>query len=135
MNERWRQYFDLWKQAARCKLFDSLAHPDLPKKFNFKPTFDLSHLYEDALRAVAESGGAIEISTAGLRKPCREIYPAAPFLSIAHKLNIPITLGSDAHVPQDVGGDFGKAVALARACGYTKICRFTQRHRDLVPLG
>src|SRR5438094_7515300 len=33
VEERWRQYFDLWTQAARSHLFDSLAHPDLPKKF------------------------------------------------------------------------------------------------------
>ena len=47
----------------------------------------------------------------------------------------PITFGSDAHVPQDVGAEFPKAVFLARSCGYTKLCRFTQRHRELVPLG
>lgn len=135
VTERWRQYFDLWKQAAQSKLFDSLAHPDLPKKFNFRPTIDFRPIYQDCLKAVAAAGGAIEISTAGLRKPCREMYPSTPFLQMAHSLNVPITLGSDAHVPQDVGADFGKAVALARSCGYTKICRFTQRHRDFVPLG
>src|SRR5436309_5289003 len=53
--ERWRQYFDVWTQAARSRLFDSLAHPDLPKKFGYRPkTFD----YRPALRAVAEAGVA-----------------------------------------------------------------------------
>ncbi len=132
VDERWRQYFDLWTQAARSRLFDSLAHPDLPKKFGFRPkTFD----YRPALQAVKQAGGAIEVSTAGLRKPCREIYPSEEFLRLARQLEIPITLGSDAHIPQDTGVDFGKAVALARRCGYDKICRFTQRHRELVPLG
>jgi histidinol-phosphatase (PHP family) len=86
------------------------------------------------LRVVADSNVAIEVSTAGLRKPCKEIYPSETFLKIAHRLNIPITLGSDAHVPQDVGQGFAKAATLARACGYDRICRFTLRKRDLVKL-
>ena len=129
---RWREYFELWKQAARSWLFDSLAHPDLPKKFNYRPPADFTAVYEDALRAAAESEVAIEVSTAGLHKPCKEIYPSEQFLQIARRLDVPITLGSDAHVPQDVGRDFDKAVALARSCGYDKICRFTQRTRELV---
>ena len=131
---RWREYFDVWAQAARSRLFDSLAHPDLPKKFNYVPKTDFTGVYEEALRAAAESDVAIEVSTAGLRKPCKEIYPSEAFLKIARRLNVPITLGSDAHSPQDVGQSFSKAVALARACGYGKICRFTLRKRDLVKL-
>jgi histidinol-phosphatase (PHP family) len=132
VDARWREYFKLWKLAARSRLFDSLAHADLPKKFNFRPKTDFTKIYEDALRAVAESDVAIEVSTAGLRKPCKEIYPSEQFLRIAHRLNIPITLGSDAHVPQDTGADFGKAVAVARTCGYENICRFSLRKREMV---
>jgi len=134
VDARWREYFDMWTRAARSRLFDSLAHPDLPKKFNFRPKTDFSKVYEDALRAVAESGVAIEVSTAGLRKPCKEIYPSEQFLRIANRLGVPITLGSDAHVPQDVGLDFGKAVSLAKACGYKEICWFTLRKRELAKL-
>ena len=132
VDQRWQQYFQLLEQAATTQLFDSLAHPDLPKKFGFRPkVFD----YRPALRAVQAAGCAIEVSTAGLRKPCREIYPTEEFLRLARQLDIPITFGSDAHIPQDTGVDFNKAVALARRCGYDKLCRFTQRKRELVPLG
>lgn len=131
---RWREYFALWAEAARSGLFDSLAHPDLPKKFGHRPATDFTAVYAEALRAVADAGVAIEVSTAGLHKPCREIYPAANFLRIAQQLNVPVTLGSDAHVPQDTGRDFAQAVALLRACGYTHICRFVARRRELVRL-
>ena len=134
VDERWRQYFDLWTQAARSRLFDSLAHPDLPKKFGFKPKRPVADTYQAALRVVKEADCAIEVSTAGLRKPCREIYPSEEFLRSARQLDVPITLGSDAHLPQDVGQDFGKAVALARLCGYKQICRFSLRKRELVNL-
>ena len=130
----WREYFELWKQAARSRLFDSLAHPDLPKKFGYRPKTDFTVVFEDALRAVAESRTAIEVSTAGLRKPCREIYPSTNFLQIARRFDIPVTLGSDAHLPEETGQDFDKAVALLRHCGYDRIARFTRRRRELVPL-
>jgi histidinol-phosphatase (PHP family) len=130
----WREYFELWKQAARSGLFDSLAHPDLPKKFNFRPTTYFTDVFESALTVAANSEVAIEVSTAGLRKPCREIYPSVEFLKIAHRHSVPVTLGSDAHLPQEVGQDFDKAVALLRSCGYKQICRFTQRKRELVDL-
>ncbi len=135
VEQRWREYFDLWMRAARSGLFDSLAHPDLPKKFGFRPKIHSSGMYLEPLRAAAAAGVAIEVSTAGLRKPCREIYPSEEFLRLARQLDIPITLGSDAHIPQDTGADFDKAVALARRCGYERICRFTQRKRELVRLG
>jgi histidinol-phosphatase (PHP family) len=130
----WREYFELWKQAARSGLFDSLAHPDLPKKFGYRPKTDFTVVFEDALRTVAESRTAIEVSTAGLRKPCREIYPSTNFLQIAKRFDIPVTLGSDAHLPDEIGQGFDKAVALLRRCGYDKICRFTLRKRELVNL-
>jgi len=132
--ERWQQYFELLEQAARSKLFDSLAHPDLPKKFGYRPPGDLTATYQCVLRAVKAADVAIEVSTAGLRKPCREIYPSEDFLRIAHQFEIPITFGSDAHIPEDTGADFAKAVELVRRCGYDKLSRFTLRKRDLVPL-
>ncbi len=134
VDERWREYFDLWMQAAASRLFDSLAHPDLPKKFGHRSTIHGSAMYQRALRVVADAGVAIEVSTAGLRKPCREIYPSEQFLRIACKLGVPITLGSDAHLPEDVGADFDKAITQAKACGYTQICRFTRRQREFVAL-
>ncbi len=134
VDARWRQYFELWKAAARSGLYDSLAHPDLPKKFKHRPHVDFTAVFEEALQVVAASGVAIEVSTAGLRKPCREIYPSTPFLKLARQHNIPVTLGSDAHLPQEVGQDFDQAVALLREGGYSQICRFTQRQRELVDL-
>jgi histidinol-phosphatase (PHP family) len=131
----WRDYFELWKQAARSRLFDSLPHPDLPKKFGVRPKTDFAAVFEEALRVVAASDVAIEVSTAGLRKPCREIYPSLEFLRIAHRFGIPVQLGSDAHIPQDVGRDFDQATAHLRAAGYGQIAQFTGRQRKLMPLG
>lgn len=130
----WQAYFDLWKEAARTRLYDTLGHPDLVKKFGFVPEGSCEAMFEDALRSVAEAGCCVEINTAGLRKPVKEIYPSAAFLKIARRMEIPITFGSDAHAPSEIGANFREAVALARACGYTDYARFEKRKRTMWPL-
>jgi histidinol-phosphatase (PHP family) len=131
---QWKLYFELWKAAARSKLYDSLAHPDLVKKFGFVPAETCDDLFKDALSVVAELNLTIEINTAGLRKPVKEIYPSSRFLEIAKSFDIPISLGSDAHAPHEVGMNFKEAVELAKNSGYTHYARFAQRKRTLHPL-
>jgi histidinol-phosphatase (PHP family) len=130
----YRRYFAELGRAARSGLFDVLAHVDLIKIAGFRPSFDLTPLYAEAAQTIAAAGVAVEVSTAGLRKPVGEIYPAEPFLRLLYEYGVPITLASDAHTPQDVGLDFEAAVDLVRRCGYERICSFSQRVRTQVLL-
>ncbi|MDX2227881.1 MAG: histidinol-phosphatase HisJ family protein [Verrucomicrobiae bacterium] len=134
ISEIWAQYFHLWEQAARSGLFDIMAHPDLVKKFGHRPEGDLAEYYRPGLEACMRYGVAIEVSTAGLRKPVGEIYPSAEFLRLAHQYGVPIVISSDAHHPGEVGQDFEKAVDWARQAGYTQTCRFEKRLRRMVDL-
>ncbi|MEO0109094.1 MAG: histidinol-phosphatase HisJ family protein, partial [candidate division WOR-3 bacterium] len=133
--EAWREYFDLLTRAARSGLFDIMAHPDLVKKFSFIPPQDCAPLFEPFLDAVRQNGLTLEISTAGLRKPVGEIYPGRRLLEMAFARGIPISLGSDAHDPSEVGYEFERGIALARSVGYQKVARYRRRRRELVPLG
>jgi histidinol-phosphatase (PHP family) len=130
----WAEYFERLTQAARSGLFEIIGHADLPKKFGFIPDRDCTSLFDVFLATARETGCAIELNTAGLRKDCREIYPSRPLLDRARRHAVPITFGSDAHAPGEVGVDFAKALELARAVGYTESCRFEQRQRTRVPL-
>ena len=132
--EVWSAYFDRLTQAAETGLFEIIGHCDLPKKFGIRPAQDCTPLYEKFLSAAARAGCAIELNTAGLRKDCREIYPAADLLQLAFAKNVPITFGSDAHDPAEVGHAFAEAVALARRTGYTQTLRFRQRRAEVFPL-
>jgi len=132
--EVWSVYFDWLTRAAATGLFEIIGHADLPKKFGFIPTEDCTPLFENFLRTVKKADMAIELNTAGLRKECREIYPSPQLLRLAHAHGVPITFGSDAHAPGEVGADLAQAVALARSVGYTEQCRFAQRRRRMVPL-
>jgi histidinol-phosphatase (PHP family) len=130
--EVWSAYFVRLAQAAKSRLFQIIGHADLPKKFGIRPKQDCRPLYKDFINAAAQAGCAIELNTAGLRKDCREIYPCAELLELARLKQVPITFGSDAHAPGEVGLNFAEAVALARSVGYTESCRFIRRQHEFV---
>jgi len=132
--EVWRVYFERLTAAAASGLFEIIGHCDLPKKFNLRPAQDCTPLYDTFLTAAARAGCAIELNTAGLRKDCREIYPARNLLELAFQKNVPITFGSDAHAPEEVGLAFPEAVELARSVGYRQTVRFAGRARREVKI-
>ena len=130
----WHDYWQLYGECIRSGFFDFVAHPDLPKKFGITPGGDLRRFYEPAVAALAETGGAFEINTAGLRRDCREAYPARPFLELAVLAGVPVLINSDAHTPRDVGAGFEETIALARDIGFTHTLRFTKRKRTAVAM-
>ncbi|MEI8340409.1 MAG: histidinol-phosphatase HisJ family protein [Verrucomicrobiota bacterium] len=133
--EIWALYWKAFEQCIRSGLFDFVAHPDLVKKFGHRPPGDLRSYYEPCIAAAAEKKVAMEINTAGLRKPVGELYPAPEFLRMACEAGIPLLINSDAHAPEEVGADFDKGRTLATEAGYTQTVRFHQRKRRFVPLG
>jgi histidinol-phosphatase (PHP family) len=133
VGEVWSVYFERLTKAAETGLFEILGHVDLPKKFGHGPSCDLAPLYRKFLGAANSHNCAVELNTAGLRKDCREIYPSREILQLAFQSGVPITFGSDAHAPGEVGMNFAAAVQLAHEVGYRECCRFCQRKRELVP--
>jgi histidinol-phosphatase (PHP family) len=130
--EVWSVYFDWLTRAADSGLFEIIGHADLPKKFAIYPERDCTPLFERFLKAAAKKNVAIELNTAGLRKDCREIYPSPKIVQLAKTNGVPITFGSDAHAPGEVGMNFTEALRLARNAGYTHWRRFAKRTSELV---
>lgn len=131
----WAHYWKTYAEMAESGLFDILAHPDLVKKFGRFPGGDLDRFYEPAIDAIAASGAVIELNTAGLHKPCAEVYPAPRFLELACSAGIGLVISSDAHAPGEVGRDFLVATALAKSVGYHELTLFDKRQRRDEPLG
>jgi histidinol-phosphatase (PHP family) len=134
----WRRYFEALGEAARTGMFDILAHPDLVKVFAGRvpvPEGDLRRFYERAMDGIVDSDVAVEVSTAGLRKPAREIYPAPAFLEMCLEAGRPVALSSDAHLPEQLGFEYERAVGLLDDLGVSEIAVFERRSRRLEPLG
>jgi histidinol-phosphatase (PHP family) len=134
----WERYFRTIGEAARSGLFDILAHPDLVKYWGHArpaPEGDLRRFYELALEGIVESRIAVEVSTAGLRKPVGELYPSREFLRMCVDAGAPIALSSDAHRPDDVGADYERALAALADAGVQELSVFERRERRLEPIG
>src|SRR5215218_1571665 len=134
----WRTYFEWLAEAAASGMFDILAHPDLVKYWGSarpRPDRDLRYFYEIAMEGIAESGIAVELSTAGLHKPVGELYPARAFLEMVVDAGNPIALSSDAHTPEDLGRDYDQALELLADLGVGELAVFERRERRLEPIG
>ncbi len=134
----WRRYFDTLAESARSGLYDIIGHPDLVKVWGRAapiPDGDLRRYYEPAVEAFAESGVAVELSTAGWRKPVGEQYPSRPYLDMLVDAGCPIALSSDAHTSDQLGFEYERAVELLQEHGVREIAVFERRERRLEPLG
>jgi histidinol-phosphatase (PHP family) len=137
-DEVWREYFETLAGAARSGLFDVLAHPDLVKIWGASrpaPPASLRIYYELAMDAIREADIAVELSTAGLRKPVAEMYPSRELLELFVQAGKPVSLSSDAHVPEQLGFAYDRAVETLRAAGVGEVAVFERRERRLEPLG
>ncbi|HTL59064.1 MAG TPA: histidinol-phosphatase HisJ family protein [Candidatus Limnocylindrales bacterium] len=132
--EVWTAYCEHLTKAAESGLFDIIGHADLCKKFAFYPQQESAPLFKAFIQAAKRHRVAIELNTAGLRKECREIYPSLAILQLAATERVPITFGSDAHAPEEVGLNLTEAVQLARSAGYTHSLHFTRRRGQEVAL-
>lgn len=132
--EVWSAYLNQLRAAAASGLFDVLAHPDLPKVFGHRMPDALEDDLARTVEVIAESGVAIECSSAGLRKRIGELYPDPDLLGRFNAAGIPVTLSSDAHAPEDVARDYPTAVAALRGAGYETITRFRGRTPTQEPI-
>ena len=134
----WQRYFETLAEAASSGLYDVMAHPDLVKVWGRArpgPERDPRRYYEPAVQAMLDAGVAMEVSTAGLRKPVGELYPSRALLDMAVDAGLPIALSSDAHVPEQLGYRYDDAVAQLEDAGVREICVFEGRRRRMEPLG
>lgn len=119
VDETWRRYFEAWLEMVSSGVgFTAFSHPDLPKKYGMRPSFDVRPYYEEMAHAVAACGCMVEVNTAGLRKPVGELYPSLDLLRAFHDAGIECTVGADAHCPDDIARGIPRAYELMRQAGY-----------------
>lgn len=120
VDEVWDDYIDVWCDAAASGLFDVMAHPDLPKKFGHRPSFDVTSRFDRMAQAARAGDVLIEVSTAGLRKPVGELYPGPELLAAFGRAGVVATVGSDAHAPREVGFAIEQAYDALLGAGHVR---------------
>ena len=128
-------------QAARfaCDLIatglvDSLAHLDLIKIHGHRPAADIGTLVNETLEFIHARNLAIELSTAGWRKPVNELYPSDSIIELAMEKGIPFTTASDAHSHVQLGENFANLANKMAEIGIRRVCIFEKHKRAEVPL-
>jgi histidinol-phosphatase (PHP family) len=131
MLQVYEEYFGTVRKLCQSRLFDILGHADLIKLFGFNPNCNFDYVMKETVEAIVENNMCVEVNTSGLVRPCAEIYPSKQFLTLLKQNKVPITLGSDAHNPRDVGRHFDKALKLMKEVGYNQVCTFEARMRKI----
>lgn len=134
LEEIFVDYFDRVKRAINSGIFDIIAHLDLIKLWGVPLPEDIKEIYEDISRVITDSGIVLEINTSGLRRPVKEIYPSPKFLEIISKYDVPITFGSDAHLPEDAGRFIRDAYTLVKDLGFRRLTVFNKRKPEFIDL-
>ena len=113
--------------------FDCMGHIDIIKRYAAVKgrridLLDYIDALDPVLRALVSRGKGLEINTSGLRQAARETLPAARLLRRFRELGGEIlTIGSDAHRPEDVGAGYEAALAAAKAAGFRYLALFEGR--------
>lgn len=137
MEELGEKYYSLLQEAIESGLFDVIAHIDLYRRYGQK-------FYGDGIReiwkphigelanAMKKNEVGFEINTSPLRKGQQQPMPEFDIVKALKEQGIEIvTVGSDAHRPEDVGAGIQTAFQLLNQVGFSSISQF--QHRKVQP--
>lgn len=113
--------------------FDVLGHMDyinrtLPGGESAMDWNDYSDYFREILITLISKGKGIEINTCSLRDGFKNPNPHKDIVKLYHALGGEIiTIGSDAHKPQNIASGFDVAEAVLREAGYSTYYTFEKR--------
>jgi histidinol-phosphatase (PHP family) len=127
-------YFRRVREIAATGLVDCLAHLDLIKIHGHRPSVEIGSLVNETLDFIHAQKLAIELSTAGWRKPVNESYPGDAAVELALKKGIPFTTASDAHSHAQLGDNFSMLAQRMTSFEIQHVCVFDKHNRIHLPL-
>lgn len=128
IDEVYSDYFRRIREMAASGLIDCLAHLDLVKIHGHRPRTPAAALVEETLELIHARNLAIELSTAGWRKPVNELYPSDEIITLAIEKKIPFTIASDAHSWAQLGENYERLAQKLTALCIREVCVY-EKHR------
>jgi histidinol-phosphatase (PHP family) len=117
------------REMAATGLIDCLAHLDLIKIHGHRPGAEIGAIVNETLDFIRARNLAIELSTAGWRKPVNELYPSDRIVDLAIEKGMPFTIASDAHSHAQLGDNYPRLAEKMAAFGIRQICIFENHQR------
>jgi histidinol-phosphatase (PHP family) len=127
----YQEYFRRVREIASTGLVDCLAHLDLIKIHGHRPNRPIEELVRETLELIKSRDLAIELSTAGWRKPVNESYPSDDIIRLATAKGIPFTTASDAHSHVQLGENFDRLAEKMAKLGIHEVCVY-DKHKRIV---
>jgi histidinol-phosphatase (PHP family) len=122
-------YFRRVREIAATGVVDCVAHLDLIKIHGHRPEGEIGSLVNETLDFICTQNLAIELSTAGWRKPVKELYPGDRIIELAMEKGIPFTTASDAHSHAQLGDKFPGLAQKMAHFGIREISVFEKHNR------
>ena len=133
LDECWDAYAGAVEELAATGVCDVLAHPDLIKVQGFVPG-QPEECWDRLAEAVASSGMAAEVSSAGWVEPCHEQYPSRGLLDRFVQRGVGFTTASDAHNLERVADRADDLRLVLSAAGVDELVAFSGRKARSVPV-
>jgi histidinol-phosphatase (PHP family) len=127
-------YFRRVREIAATGLVDCLSHLDLIKIHGHRPIGSVTEIVSETLDFISARNLAIELSTAGWRKPVNELYPSDEIIRLALAKGIPFTTASDAHSHVQQAENFERLAEKMLDLGLSEVCLFERHQRTTRPL-
>jgi len=130
----YRLYFEYLDKMLDNDYFDFICHIDLMKKFgrNLPKCFEKE--FDVIIQKIANKKLVVEVNTSGYSHPVNDAYPSFDILKKCFESGVEITIGSDAHDPENIGRHYEKVLPVVISAGYKHFCVFTERKRFLVEI-
>ena len=130
IDEIYDDYFHRVRDIAATGLVDCLSHLDLVKIHGHRPCGDVRSIIDETLDFIRARDLAIELSTAGWRKPVNELYPGDEIIRLAMEKGIPFTTASDAHSHAQLGENFERLAVKMSSLGVREVCVYEKHKRQ-----
>ncbi len=135
------EYFKNLKMTAENMDFDILAHLTCPLRYingKYKKEISLEG-FDDTINEIiyiiTERNISLEVNTSGIFGDYGKYFPDESIIKKYYDMGgRSISIGSDAHCPQNVGIGFKEAKAMLKEIGFENYCYYTKRERKLAKL-
>ena len=132
--EAYREYFEsILENIKNFSEFDVYGHldyvvrygPNTDEKYSYAKYQDI---FDEILSLLIIKGKGIEINTGGLKRGMCDLHPCKDIIKRYKKLGGEIiTVGSDAHVPNNIAAHFSRAEEVLNDCGFKYYTVFERR--------
>lgn len=137
-----RYYECILENISTFNDFDSVGHLDYAFRYakdssiknnSYQPYKDV---VDAILQKIISMDKALEINSAALRKGMNYPNPHKEIVKRYHELGGKlITIGADAHKPEDIAADFDFLPDFLKDCGFTEFAVYQNRKPSLYPIG